>query len=142
MSTDGVCSDKQLLYVDGMAIGKRIEKRLTDLGWERKDLLDRVEGLTPQALSNLIRRDSKRSEWDEAIAAALDMDVMELVYGKPSMYHHATRLSVAEPEPVSKVIAEIISHANKMNQQGQWELLGQARLLERMHPNEKQRNVR
>lgn len=125
-----------------MAIGKRIEKRLSDLGWERKDLLDKVEGLTPQALSNLIRRDSKRSEWDEAIAAALDMTVMELVYGKPPIYQPAARVSVTEPEPVSKVITEIISHANKMNQQGQWELLGQARLLERMHPNVKQRNVR
>lgn len=134
-----------MLYVAGMAIGKRIEKRLSELGWERKDLLDRVEGLTPQALSNLIRRDSKRSEWDEAIADALGISVMELVYGKATAYQHdnrSVRLSAAEPEQVSRVIAEIISHANKMDQQGQWELLGQARLLERMHPNVKQRNAK
>lgn len=59
-----------------MAIGKRIEIMLTKLGWERTDLMGRVPNLTPQALSNLIRRDSKRSEWDEAIANALGVDVI------------------------------------------------------------------
>lgn len=67
--------------VRGMNLGKRIEAKLAELGWRRNDLLDRVPGLTAQALSNLIRRDSKRSEWDVAIATALRMSVMDLVYG-------------------------------------------------------------
>jgi hypothetical protein len=65
-----------------MNMGKRITQRLSALEWERKDLLDRVPDLTAQALSNLIRRDSKRSEWDERIADALNVSVMWLVYGK------------------------------------------------------------
>jgi len=65
-----------------MNIGHRIVQRLQERQWERKDLLDAVPDLTPQALSNLIRRDSKRSEWDEAIASALDVSVLWLVYGQ------------------------------------------------------------
>lgn len=65
-----------------MNIGKRIEQRLQELGWERNDLLARVPDLSPQSLSNLIRRDSKRSEWDTKIAEALDVDVVWLVYGE------------------------------------------------------------
>lgn len=65
-----------------MNIGSRIQHRLRELHWERRDLLERVPDLTPQALSNLIKRDSKRSEWDEAIAAALGVSVLWLVYGK------------------------------------------------------------
>ena len=64
-----------------MAIGKQIEKRLEELCWQRKNLLDRVEGLTDQALSNLIRRDSRRSEWDVKIAEALGVSVNWLIYG-------------------------------------------------------------
>lgn len=51
-----------------MAIGKRITERLGQLTWERKDLMAKIPALSPQALSNLITRDSKRSEWDVAIA--------------------------------------------------------------------------
>lgn len=43
-----------------MALGKRIAQRLSELNWKRKDLLAAVPELTPQALSNLIRRDSAR----------------------------------------------------------------------------------
>lgn len=64
-----------------MNLGKRIAERLDQLGWERKDLLDRVDGLSVQSLSNLIRRDSKRSELDERIAEALGVSVLWLVYG-------------------------------------------------------------
>ena len=52
-----------------MNLGKRIEARLKELNWERKALYDAIPELTPQALSNLITRDSKRSEWDLKIAA-------------------------------------------------------------------------
>jgi hypothetical protein len=54
-----------------MNLGKRIEIRLTELGWERNDLLDRVPDLTAQRLSALIKRDSKRCELDYQIAVAL-----------------------------------------------------------------------
>lgn len=64
-----------------MNIGKRIELKLSDLKWERKQLLEAVPDLTPQALSNLIRRDSKRSEWDIEIAKALRVSLLWLVYG-------------------------------------------------------------
>lgn len=64
-----------------MALGKRIEKRLKELGWRQRDLLAKVPTLTPQTLSNLIRRDSARSEADLAIADALGLSVLELVYG-------------------------------------------------------------
>lgn len=67
---------------EGPGIGKRITDRMEKLGWERKDLLNALPELSPQALSNLITRDSRRSEWDEAIAKALNMHVMELVYGQ------------------------------------------------------------
>ena len=72
-----------------MAIGKRIEKRLEELRWKRKDLLDRVDNLTVQALSNLIRRDSKRSEWDVKIADALGVSVNWLVYGTDEIPRNA-----------------------------------------------------
>lgn len=65
-----------------MNIGGRIVERLTELKWERKDLLERVPDLTSQALYNLIKRDSVRSEWDERIAEALGVSVLWLVYNK------------------------------------------------------------
>jgi len=67
-----------------MAIGKRIEQRLEELGLNRSDLLNKLPDLTAQALSALIRRDSKRSEWDEKIADALGLSVLDLVYGRTS----------------------------------------------------------
>lgn len=82
MSTGGVCMNQQVLYARGMNIGGRIEKRLKELDWQRSDLLAKVPDLSPQALSNLIRRDSVRSEWDEVIADALGVTVTWLVYGK------------------------------------------------------------
>lgn len=77
-----------------MAIGKRIVERLKTLGLKRKYLLDTIEDLTPQALSNLINRDSVRSEWDEKIASALGVSVLWLVYGKE-----------VEPYPISTATA-------------------------------------
>lgn len=73
-----------------MNIGGRIVQRLSALKWERKDLLEKVPDLTAQALSNLIRRDSVRSEWDEVIADALGVSVLWLVYGKEEQQHSVT----------------------------------------------------
>lgn len=78
---------KQLLQYDAMYLGKRIELRLNQLEWTRSQLLDAVDGLTPQALSNLITRDSRRSEWDVAIANALGVTLMWLVYGDDNECH-------------------------------------------------------
>lgn len=69
-----------------MNIGKRIVERLAELKWQRRDLLDAVDDLSAQALSNLIVRDSKRSEWDQQIAKALGVSVMWLVYGEESSH--------------------------------------------------------
>jgi hypothetical protein len=64
-----------------MNIGGRIDQKLSDLRWERKDLLEKVPELSVQSLSALIKRDSKRSELDEDIAKALGVSVLWLVYG-------------------------------------------------------------
>lgn len=69
-----------------MNIGGRIKKRLEDIGKDRQWLLAQLPDLTPQALSNLIVRDSKRSEWDVRIANALGTSVLWLVYGDESEY--------------------------------------------------------
>lgn len=69
-----------------MNLGKRIEYRLDQLHWERKELFDRIPELSAQALSNLINRDSKRSERDVKIADALKVSVLWLVYGEESEY--------------------------------------------------------
>lgn len=67
----------------GMNMGKRIEARLTELGWGQRDLLERVYGLEKGTLSALVVRDSKRSEWSERIAAALGVTHAWLTLGKP-----------------------------------------------------------
>lgn len=84
-----------------MALGKRIEDRLRELKWERRQLLNEVPSLTPQSLSNLINRDSARSEWDEEIARALGVSVLWLVYGHDDKYagHQKTSALVANERP-------------------------------------------
>lgn len=81
-----------MLQHDCMNLGKRIEARLSDLRWSRNQLLEKVTELTPQALSNLITRDSRRSEWDEKIAEALGVSVLWLVYG-----HEENHTRLEEP---------------------------------------------
>jgi hypothetical protein len=123
---------------DQMALGKRIEDRLNQLGWKRRDLIESVRGieLSEQALSNLIRRDSKRSEHDEAIAEALGVSVLWLVYGHESNYvknspnTKVLEYRASEPkgreilintlfeivQTLSEVsIAELIGHAKQMS---------------------------
>lgn len=86
MSTRGVGVDQQMFKNHAMGIGSRIKSRLDELGWERKHLYDALPDLTAQALSNLIVRDSARSEWDERIATALGVSVLWLVYGRETEY--------------------------------------------------------
>lgn len=68
--------------LEDMNLGKRIELRLEELGWQRNDLLSRIPALSPQSLSALITRDSRRSEHDVAIAAALGVNLLWLVAGE------------------------------------------------------------
>ena len=108
-----------------MAIGKRIAQRLEALGWSRSQLMDAVDGLTPQALSNLITRDSKRSEWDEAIAQALGVSVMWLVYGRDDAYSHGSA-TVIEAQEASPALRRLIAAASRLTRDDQLVLVGRA----------------
>lgn len=110
-----------------MAIGKRIVERLEQLKLPRQYLFDSIPDLTPQALSNLIKRDSKRSEWDEKIAAALQVSVLWLVYGKETEYPTpatSTQFQAAEPIPFeSEKALKVRTILRQLNDQRQSEVL-------------------
>lgn len=55
-------------------MGGRIKERLDELRWKQRDLLARVPDLDPGTLSALITRDSKKSDYSEAIAEALGVN--------------------------------------------------------------------
>ena len=119
-----------------MNLGKRIDKRLNDLKWERKKLFDALPDLSPQALSNLIVRDSKRSEWDVQIADVLGVSVMWLVYGDApySDEHTATEAQAESPaadvykfeSAATRSVAEIMA---TLDDNGQAEVLRFAKFL-------------
>lgn len=114
-----------------MNIGGRINQKLKELGWERKKLLAEVPDLSTAALSNLIRRDSVRSEWDEKIATALGVSVMWLVYGKEPDRDITYRTLTAEeptkisafPNPMHPAVAEVVSLMNKTDELGKGMIL-------------------
>lgn len=114
-----------------MNIGGRIVQRLRGLRWERKDLLNRIPDLTPQALSNLIRRDSKRSEWDLIIARELGVSVTWLVYGQPSHGEYRSDLSNDEKH--------ILSAFRAADQEGKNALIFLAKTIS---PHEQHLNLR
>lgn len=122
-----------------MALGKRIAARLTELGWKQRDLLDRIPTLSPQALSNLIRRDSVRSEYDQLLAEALDMDLFELVYGRKAQPYPPTPgiIQLKAREKTKGPIDELMAIAENMSERGVIELIGQARMLAGIHPKAK-----
>lgn len=64
-----------------MALGKRIEEELGRQGWKQSDLASRVPGLSQQAISNLITRDSATSEFAIRIADAFGVSVRWLLDG-------------------------------------------------------------
>lgn len=109
-----------------MGIGKRIKDTLEKRGLQRADLMEKLPGLTPQALSNLIVRDSKRSEWDEAIADALGVSVMWLVYGKEIAYEKSNvrNLPTREPDALPANIAKAIDYLKATSKEGQLIALG------------------
>lgn len=97
-----------------MNIGGRIKQRLEDTGKDRQWLLAQLPELSPQALSNLIVRDSKRSEWDEAIADALGVSVLWLVYGKEVEY---------AAQPMLKAVGQ--SHSMAQQESGVYNLVSE-----------------
>jgi hypothetical protein len=125
-----------------MNLGKRIQQRLNDLGWKQRDLLDKVPDLSPQALSNMIRRDSSRSDWDEAIAEALGVSILWLVYGKKDKADVVRQ----EIQPYGDA-AFIISVFNKVDSIGKAAFLGLAKglheeyLSKKRELSNKQRNL-
>lgn len=121
-----------------MNIGKRIEARLKSLGWERKDLLDRVDGLSAQALSNLIRRGSKRSEWDEAIANALGTNVLWLVYGRADNYFQQTPeiYAITPKSKRQKLSDQITAALEKINEDGLIFALGSIEAVIERYPRD------
>lgn len=102
----------------------------------------KVPDLTPQALSNLIRRDSKRSEWDEDIAAALEVSVTWLVYGKDFTYSKANvrDLPAREPDPVLPNIAKAIEILKSTSNDGQLIALGRLEELALRYPAKRNRS--
>lgn len=114
-----------------MAIGKRIVERLKQIGWSRNQLMEAVDGLTPQALSNLINRDSRRSEWDEAIASALGVSVIWLVYGRDDAYPAADVRVLNAREPLPDPLDRLLAVAQAMSRDGQLVLLGRAEEMAR-----------
>lgn len=119
-----------------MNIGKRIEQKLIELGWERKDLLVRVDGLSVQALSNLIRRGSKKSEWDEKIADALGVSVLWLVYGKSTTeLRQPSVVYTIEPESKRDTVKNKITAAlDGISDDGLLMLLGKAEEISERFP--------
>lgn len=72
-----------------MGLGKHIQKRLDELEWEQKDLVDKTRPnsnsdpvVDQQTLSAIITRDSKRTMYLEPIADALRLTANELISGK------------------------------------------------------------
>lgn len=96
----------------------------------------KLPSLTPQALSNLIRRDSKRSEWDEAIADALGVSVMWLVYGQEIAYSKTKvrDFPAKEPEAYPEPIAKILTTLKTISKEGQLIALGRIEELARTYP--------
>lgn len=118
-----------------MNIGTRIVARLSELGWKRRDLLDALPDLTPQALSALIKRGSKRSELDEYIAGGLGVSVMWLVYGReeePSAFGNVSRFS-----PTNPLIKELADVAESISDRGIVELIGRAKEISLQYPRDK-----
>lgn len=147
MSTGGVSVDQHPLYGMPMNLGKRIAWRLDDLGKRRGFLLDAVPDLSPQRLSALISRDSKRCELDVQIAKALGVRLEWLNNGELPM--EATDIvesssdmrSTVALKPLSKRdvrIASIIELMHKTDMEGLVLILDKAKEAAKEYPLVKQ----
>ena len=96
--------------------------------------MDRIPDLTPQTLSNLVKRDSHRSDWERAIAEALGVSVAWLVYGQED--------AGADPQPVSgaalslpepQEIAQVVALMRRMTPVGREMVLDHARVVAARH---------
>jgi|JI6StandDraft_1071083.scaffolds.fasta_scaffold827605_1 hypothetical protein len=120
-----------------MNIGTRIVERLNELGWQRKDLLEALPELTPQALSALITRGSKRSELDEYIASGLGVSVMWLVYGHKDDDDKSG--NVSRLNPINPLVKELVEVAESISDRGIAELIGRAKEVSLQHPRDNHR---
>lgn len=68
-----------------MNMGKRIELRLRELGWQQVDLLRRVPDMGAGTLSATIKRDAKKSDFAGEIAKALGVRLEWLQTGQGPM---------------------------------------------------------
>ena len=124
-----------------MNIGSRIVSRLNELGWKQKDLLEALPELTPQALSALIKRGSKRSELDEYIAGGLGVSVMWLVYGKESEVFHQD-FNVSKLNLTNPLVKELVEVAELISDRGIAELIGRAKEISIQHPRANRKEKR
>lgn len=125
-----------------MNLGKRIEQKLKELGWERKDLMDKVPELSTSNLSALIKRDSKRSELDEKIAEALGVSLLWLVYGRyPEQQNRFGEIVATESKNVTSLthpqhpaVAEVVTLMNNTDELGKGMMLAKARDIAKERP--------
>lgn len=69
-----------------MKMGGRIKLRLDELGWQQRDLIERLPDLDLKTLSAMIARDSAKSEWADRIAVVLGVRLPWLLRGeKPKL---------------------------------------------------------
>jgi hypothetical protein len=66
---------------DEERMGRRVRRRLSELGWRPIDLVNRIEGLDKQTLHALITRNSGTSKFSEAIAERLEVEHRWLIDG-------------------------------------------------------------
>lgn len=64
-----------------MNMGARIKALLQERGWKQSQLLERVPEMDAKALSALIKRDSRFSEYALGIAQALGVSLDYLIFG-------------------------------------------------------------
>jgi transcriptional regulator with XRE-family HTH domain len=64
-----------------MSMGARIKEAMDAAGLQQQDVCAKVPGLSQQSLSNLVKRDSKTSEFAIQIADALGVSVRWLLDG-------------------------------------------------------------
>ncbi len=63
-----------------MGIGSHLERRLEELGWDQKKLIEESK-LGQQTVSALIRRDSERSKYTARLAATVYLTTDQLISG-------------------------------------------------------------
>lgn len=133
-----------------MALGKQIKKQRTARGWTLEHLSD-ASGVDVGTISALEVRDSARSKYASAIAAAFGLAVEQLereeVIYQTASDNINTPPMVSEPSVIHigrresdehQAIAEVLKLMQRMDEPGKWILVGMARQLANQHPINKQ----